>query len=80
MDLRNKRASLDECNAKQAMPQFGGMVGSGDVPRRSIRRRIDEALLAAEHTARRAEAAYRAKNIIDQHPEFAELLEALNEF
>jgi hypothetical protein len=45
----------------------------------SIRERIDRALSVAEYTSKRAAIAYRAKQIIDQHPEFAELLDLLNE-
>jgi hypothetical protein len=54
--------------------------GMPDVARPlGIRERIDRALYAAQQTSRRAAVAHRAKQIIDQHPEFAELLDLLND-
>lgn len=50
-------------------------------PRRtSIRERINRTIREAENVIGRAQAAQRAQAIIDAHPEFAELLDALNEF
>lgn len=61
-------------------PIMGAATGGTIGPLRSIRGRIDRALAEADGIYRRAVAAQRAKQIIDQHPEFAELLDALNEF
>jgi hypothetical protein len=50
-------------------------------PRRSnLRERIRIAIHEGERASRRLNAALRAKYIIDQHPELAELLDALAEF
>lgn len=69
--------------AESAGPLLGSdsaFIGAAPRNRTPIRYRIEQALQGANSVLRRAEAAQRAKNIIDQHPELAELLDALNEF
>jgi hypothetical protein len=57
-----------------------GMLGGASERRSNIRQRIAQTLVGAEENLRRAHAARRAQEIIDAHPEFAELLDLLNEF
>lgn len=52
----------------------------GAQARTTIHSRIDQALAAYELAAKRANAAIRARQILEQHPEYAELLDALSEF
>lgn len=53
---------------------------SGGLKSTSIRHRIERTLIEAQSAYERAASAQRAKEIIAQHPEFAELLDALNRF
>lgn len=48
--------------------------------RNSIRRRVERTIAEFEGSIKRAGAAQRVKQIIDAHPEFAELLDLLGEF
>lgn len=60
---------------------LAGEMGAGPIRRNaSIRQRIDATLREGERTYARMEAAQRARLIIDAHPEFADLLDALGEF
>lgn len=63
----------DEC-AKSATPTTTGLYGS------SIADRIHRTLREAQSTYDRAAAAQRAKELIEKHPEFAELLDLLSRF
>jgi hypothetical protein len=55
--------------------------GYGEPLRRTpIRQRIELALVDGDRAMRRADAAHRAKVVLDAHPEFAELLDALDQF
>ncbi len=53
---------------------------TGGLRRSNVRQRIERTLMEAQNTYQRAAAAQRAKDIIDAHPEFAELLDALDQF
>ena len=72
-------ARKNQCEASTPGIGARGGVAFGSA-RTPIRLRIEQALQDANGAVRRAEAANRARNIIEQHPEFAELLDALNEF
>ena len=61
-------------NAKQAMPE---RTTRGHY---SVRERINRTLREAQNTYERAGAAQRAKELIEKHPEVAELLDLLNRF
>lgn len=77
---RAYRDRLDKVRADYELRQHTATEKGCDSPRPlGIRERIDRALYAAQHTSRRAAIAHRAKQIIDQHPEFAELLDLLND-
>jgi hypothetical protein len=55
--------------------------GGCDSPKRwTLRDRIENAILEGKRADRRASAAHRAKYILDQHPEFGELLDLMHEF
>lgn len=70
---------MDEGKSESSYRNFGAPTLNGPV-RRGIRERIDETIASSEGHLRRAHAAHRARHIIDQHPEFAELLDLLTEF
>lgn len=74
-------ASVDQCNtptkdyynATQARPAM-------PLRRTPVRERAYQALADADRSNQRAQAAQRALSIIEAHPEFAELLDALDQF
>ncbi len=55
-------------------------AGPRPLRRSPVRERIYEALAQSQRANQRAEAAQRALSIIDAHPEFADLLDALEQF
>lgn len=62
----------NECDSPS--PSFAsGRIGP-------IRKRIALAFREGDIAMRRLHAAQTAQRVLDQHPEFAELLDALNEF
>lgn len=72
-EARQKRNVMADAN------QCAGGAGSLLRPS-SLRERVHRALAEGESNMRRLEAAHRAKQIIDEHPEFAELLDLLGQF
>jgi hypothetical protein len=81
-EARAFRHDLDKLRADHVLRQHQVEENScgPDSPRRAgIRERIEQALYANDRTRQRAAIAIRAKQIIDQHPEFAELLDLLND-
>lgn len=78
VEQEHVRLRRQEAQAGNAVNQCASDGGLGR--RFGIRERIEQTLAGAEIQFRRMNAAQRAKQIIDQHPELAELLDLLNEF
>lgn len=74
-----RKKAMYEGNACATAPV--GYVGQGQPRnRRPIAARINDALEQAYVANQRANAAARAQELIQKHPEVAELLDLLNEF
>lgn len=85
-ELRQRQAEREQAvnyGTQASAPSMqAGALGCYDTAkspyRLTTRDRIERTLREAQSTYERAAAAQRAKEIIDAHPEFAELLDALN--
>lgn len=64
----------------EAPRNYGYEQAASPLRRAPIRERAYRALHEAQRANQRAESAQRALSIIEQHPEFAELLDALEQF
>lgn len=80
VEQEHVRLRRQEAQAGNAVNQCASDGGLGRLRQSGIRQRIEQTLAVAEIQFRRMNAAQRAKQIIDQHPELAELLDLLNEF
>jgi len=68
----------DQCERGAAVNETTKSI-SESAYRNSIRRRVERTIAEFDTHVRRAGVAQRVKQIIDTHPEFAELLDLLTE-
>lgn len=75
MERESRPNDRDQCAEGPSVTKAGAIQRHS-----SIAGRIDRTLREAQSTYERAAAAQRAKELIEKHPEFAELLDLLNRF